>query len=505
MNALGNSILTILAAIAVITFGGTAGCGSSSIRQNADGNFSLGKFYSEKKEIKIGGSKFFIDEGFIIVNENPDDKNSRRIQLPVTRIRSSNKNPLQPVFWFNGGPGMTNMKYEPDESLLLNHDVVLVGYRGVDGSIKLDAPEITKAMKGDGDDLLGNNSMKMMTDAIDSFSIRMKREKIDLNFYTILEVISDFETARKALRYDKINLLSASYGTRVALLYSYLRPDFINRSVMVGANPPGRFLWEPKKIDDQLSVYDSLYSEFGKRKNISLTKTMKTVLENLPNRWSIFKLDAGKIKTASFAMLYHRESSALAFDAFIKASEDDFSGLYMLQRVYDFVIPSMMTWGDFFAKGLSADFDSSVNYKNILSDSSTIMGSPLSYLIWRSEPKIFSVRSISKELRVARDSNTETLIVSGNLDFSTPAEYAAEELLPKLKNGKQIVLKDLGHVDDLMNRQPEAFSHLLNEYFGKGIADDSKFVYQPMDFNPPVDLSFWAKALYPFVAIASLF
>jgi pimeloyl-ACP methyl ester carboxylesterase len=40
----------------------------------------------------------------------------------------------------------------------------------------------------------------------------------------MVDVIADFENARNALGYDRINLMSASYGTRVALLYAYLHP-----------------------------------------------------------------------------------------------------------------------------------------------------------------------------------------------------------------------------------------------------------------------------------------
>ena len=58
-----------------------------------------------------------------------------------------------------------------------------------------------------------------------------------------------------ALGYGRIDLLSESAGTRTAMVYSWRHPDSINRSVMVGANPPGNFLWDPSATDEQIARY----------------------------------------------------------------------------------------------------------------------------------------------------------------------------------------------------------------------------------------------------------
>ena len=52
------------------------------------------------------------------------------------------------------------------------------------------------------------------------------------------------EAARAALGYDRINLLSYSYGTRVAMIYAWMYPGSIHRSAMIGVNPRGNFAWE---------------------------------------------------------------------------------------------------------------------------------------------------------------------------------------------------------------------------------------------------------------------
>ena len=90
---------------------------------------------------------------------------------------------------------------------------------------------------------------------------------------------------------------------------------------------------------------------------------------------------------------------------------------------------------------------------------------------------------IPDEYRQVRASNVETLLVSGSVDGTTPARYATEELLPSLSNGQQVILSEFGHVGDVWSLQPEATMHLLTTFYDTGVADDSLFTYQPMNFD----------------------
>jgi pimeloyl-ACP methyl ester carboxylesterase len=93
---------------------------------------------------------------------------------------------------------------------------VLVGYRGVDGSSVLDSPEIASAILGDGQDVTSPASLQLVADAMRACAARLKAEGVDLAGYSIPEVVADLEAARAALGYDTLNLLSESFGTRVA-------------------------------------------------------------------------------------------------------------------------------------------------------------------------------------------------------------------------------------------------------------------------------------------------
>lgn len=481
------------------------GCSSTTFIKEVPIHLKQGKLYLAPKTIEVEGKQFNSEEGFIVVKENPSDTLSRRNMLPVLRICSTNKNPSEPIFLLNGGPGISNMKYRPSAALLENHDFVLVGYRGVDGSIELKSDEVEEAMEGVDGDLLSDKSLRSLSEALESFSKKLKTRNVDLAHYTIVDVISDLESVRNAFGYERINLFSISYGTRVALIYSYLHPGTLFRSVMIGVNPPGRFTWDPKKIDEQLAYYDSLFvNDSSRYDGRLLSQSIKIALAKMPSRWSLFKLDPGKIRAITFAMLYHKRSAALVFDCYRAAEEGDYSGLYALQRGYDFIFPGIFVWGDLFAKG-APDYDSTITYVSAMRDSQTVMGSPFSLLIWGSGVGHWPIHTIPPELCRVQHSDVQTLLISGSIDFSTPAEYATNDLLPYLSRGKQIILKEMGHANDILTLQRAAIIHLLIRFYDEGVVDDSKFTYDPMDFDPPINLPLWTKVLYPFVLILSFF
>ncbi len=94
-----------------------------------------------------------------------------------------------------------------------------------------------------------------------------------------------------------------------------------------------------------------------------------------------------------------------------------------------------------------------------------------------------------------RPSNVETLLVSGELDFSTPQQGATKELLPSLRNGHQVVLRGFGHTDSFWSQQPEAGTHLVNTYFDTGKVDRSQYKPQRVDFTPDVTQTALAKGI----------
>jgi pimeloyl-ACP methyl ester carboxylesterase len=397
---------------------------------------------------------------------------------------------------------MSNMRFRPPAWLLANHDVVQVGYRGVDGSVVLNCPEVTGALRDGNGDVLSADSRATLGAAMRRCAERLQTEGVDLEGYTIPEVVADLEAARIKLGYERVNLLSQSYGTRVAQVYAHLHPNRVFRSVMIGVNPPGRFVWEPGTIDAQLVYYARLCTQdpgCGLRTR-NLAETIRTIAHNMPRRWLVFPIDPGKVKVVSFAMLFSRSTAAMVFDAYLAAAAGDASGLVLMSLASNFVVPSLAVWGDFFTKGATADFDASRDYATEMNKPQSVLGSPLSFLFFDPLRGNWPIKMMPEELRRAHPSDVETLLLSGSVDFSTPAEFATDELLPHLSRGKQVIVKEAGHVTDLWGVRPEATRRLLTTFYDSGVADDSLFAYTPMSFRPRLGF----PALFKIVLAAAL-
>lgn len=152
----------------------------------------------------------------------------------------------------------------------------------------------------------------------------------------------------------------------------------------------------------------------------------------------------------------------------------------------------MSTWGEFVCKGYNADFDPTRDYLRDFATGDTVLGSPISRLVFGAAGAI-PVPMLPPDLERPRDSAVETLMLNGNLDVSTPAEAARDELLPHLSRGRQIIFSEMGHVADVWGLQHDAFQHVLVTFYATGVADDSRFVPAPMDFRVRWGLPLLAK------------
>jgi pimeloyl-ACP methyl ester carboxylesterase len=449
----------------------------------------------EQCTVKIGGVRYQADRGTLVVPENRANPISHLIALPVERIHASNPNPAEPIFHLEGGPGISNMKFKAPSWLLADHDIVQVAYRGVDGTPKLDSPEFARAVRGLGGDLFSSASLDAMGTAMAACASRLQAGGVDLAGYTIPAVVEDMEAARQALGYRRIDLLSESYGTRVAQIYADMHPDSLLRSAMIGVNPPGHFLWKPEVIDAQLAYYADLWRQAEGPDAPDLVGAMRSVDGHMPDHWLFLPIDPGKVKVIAFEMLFHRTTAPMIFDAYLAAHGGDPSGLALMSAAYDLIMPTMMTWGEFFAIGSSADYQPGRDYRAELTAPDAVLGAPLSLLTWGSAPGNWPPILMDEEYRRVQPSDVDTLLIGGTVDFSTPAQFATNELLPALRHGRQVIIAEQGHCGDFWGFQPEARQRLLTSFFDTGIADDSLYTILPMDFRPAMRFPVLAKIL----------
>ena len=283
-----------------------------------------------------------ISEATFVVAENREINNSRLLALPLIIYKSSNPYPEEPVFWLTGGPGNSNLTYWPPDELLEQRDVVMLGYRGVDGSTVLACPEFMDGTSGL--NLFSKIAISQMKQNVLACQDNWANNGIDISCYTMTDVIDDMEAVRKVLNYQTINLLSVSYGTRLAQIFATRYPQRVNRSIMVSVNPPGHFVWDPETIDSQIQYYSNLWAHdpvYGEKTD-NLAACMKRVMNNMPERWLFFKIDPDKVRFATFMGLYHTNGSGSVFDTFIAADNGDASGLALVSFMTKWQLKKML-------------------------------------------------------------------------------------------------------------------------------------------------------------------
>ncbi len=214
-----------LANVAVMVVTMLAACGGKQAPVTVPEGAQAGELVGREPCIyERGDVEYAADCGTLVVPENRSEPDSRLIGLPVIRVHALGDISAEPIFWLAGGPGDSNMHFPGLKGLIEDHDIVMVGYRGMDGSVVMECPEMARAATGVGDDLLSESSMANFGEAMTQCADRLQAEGVDLDGYSTPEVVEDMEDARAALGYERVNLLSGSFGTRVAMIYSWMYP-----------------------------------------------------------------------------------------------------------------------------------------------------------------------------------------------------------------------------------------------------------------------------------------
>jgi len=456
-------------------------------------------------EYQPNGSKeeYSAQCGSLIVPERWNVSDSPLMALPIVRIPAKNQTLSQPVFFLQGGPGQSNLSFEPPDWLYADQDVVFVGYRGIDGSVVLSCPNVYRGLKKYiGKDLFNSQAVRENTTAVKKCAADHVKAGVDLQGYTIPNVIEDMEAARTALGYDEINLLSESYGTRVAQIYAAMHPASLHRMVLIGVNTPGRFVWNRTEIDGLINYISDLcaHDPACNNRTDDLAQTVRDVNRTMPKRWLFFKIDPDTVRLGTNFLFLNSRDMAMVFDSYLAAEHGDASGLAMINLLTSLSPINQQILGDLINKAGSVDLE---NYRGIdsISLGNSIMGAPMAEWIWPLAAE-WPLDLISPNLRGFQESNVEMLLVNGTIDFSTPPQ-ALDEVIPYYHKAQTVLLPEFGHVYDVMDLQPEAFRKLIISYYTTGVGDVSGFVYQTLSFEPAMNLPTMAKILVTVVGLVS--
>lgn len=483
-----------LFAIVVVALGlGYLHFASGSNAVSVPSHAHAGQLTLHKCSYTTENGPYLAECGTVVVRENRHDPRSRLIALPVTRVLARSGHPGKPIFWLEGGPGLTNMAFSRANRFAGGHDVVLVGYRGADGTSRLDCPEVVAAREHSRG-FLTVASFNADAAAFKSCAQRLTREGHDLAGYSLSERVDDIDLVRRTLRYRQIDLLSESAGTRTAMIYAWRYPHSIHRSVMIGVNPPGNFLWDAKTTGAQVRRYADLcaHDKGCSSRTTDLAATVHSAYSRIPGHWWFLPIKKGNVQMGAFWGLINATSngggpiaSPLTIDTLLSIDKGDASGAWLLSVFAQLVFPRVLIWGD-----MAAVARSDAGYAKKLYASGrnrgSVIGSPGTDFLWAGGQVLnaWPANPDENEYTQVRDSNVETLLIGGNLDFATPPQNAAFQLLPHLENGHQVVLSNLGHTDDFWAYQPPASTRLISTFLDHGKVDRSLYRHNAIDFEP---------------------
>jgi pimeloyl-ACP methyl ester carboxylesterase len=488
----GAGRITGLALIAVLTLGlGYLHFADSATAVSVPAGAHAGQLTLKSCTYNTEKGAYAADCGTLVVPENRADPHSRLIALPVIRILARSSHPLAPIFHLNGGPGITNMTFPQANRLVAQHDVVMVGYRGVDGSSVLNCPEVTAAVSSSSD-LLAKASLSAYSQAFASCAKRLERSGVDLAGYTLEEQADDIDAARVALGYKRIDLLSESAGTRLAMIYSWMYPNSVDRSVMIGVNPPGNYVYSGAEIDQGIERYSALCAQQPacRARTANLAASMQHTAAHMPSSWLGLPIKPGNVLVGTFLGLTESTSEAsplsgpMTLDSWISAAHGDPSGFWLLSTMAGQILPTSFVWGEFASIGM-ADAKPAEHYFSSGANRGSIIGNPLAEFLWGAGgmARAWPANPSENQYTSVPNSNVPTLLIGGTLDFETPAQNATNELLPHLSHGHQVILSGLGHADDFDAYEPSASTQLLTTFYATGRVDTSRYTPNVVSFT----------------------
>jgi len=257
-----------------------------------------------------------------------------------------------PVFLLAGGPGQSAVSVAtltmPLFARLNNRrDIVFVDQRGTGGSAPLNCQDPEHETLAEQSDPDRQFRLAMACKAA-LLKLPYIKSDSDLGHFTTWVAVQDLDAVRRALGAERIDLVGASYGTRVALEYLRQFPRAVRRSVLDGVAPPDMALPASYSLDNQ-AAFDGLVAAClaepaCARDHSGLRAKFKAVLQSLPRPVKVaqplsgqveeFVLSRDMLLAAVRSALYSPALAAALPEAIEAAARDDFAPLIGLHATF---------------------------------------------------------------------------------------------------------------------------------------------------------------------------
>jgi len=450
------------------------------------------------EKIQFQGEEFDGMRGTLYVPQNRKQPDSKVIELPVIVVKALGPNPDYPVFQFGGGPGLSNMSGQGVNELdLQKHDIVLVGYRGVDGTPTLSHPMFSEVLKIP--DALSESGIRAIGAKAKHAVQQLREAGIDVSQYSIQNTIEDVEAARIALGYGKINVTGGSYGGSVVAAYCLMYPNSIHRAVMIEAPFPYDIAFgRPEQIDARFEHINELWKKDpnSAARSADIVRTIRNVLANLPAEYKGIRIDPSKVRfMTSFGITDRRVYANMVLDAYVSAEKGDFGSIAAMCLMYDQFMGFMQCPGDLLAKTYSSVTDPERDFVAELRDPASVVGSPMSMIAWGGfQYSDWPVEPFVKRCPQTEKSDVETLIFYGSKQTGEPLRDMNKE---RFTHAHWVILDDLGHTD-VWTITASGTHHLIQRFLDEGVVDTSRIgPIPPWDFLPEATFSQLLQQMMP--------
>lgn len=172
--------------------------------------------------------------GYLVIPENRDNPESRKIQLAVMRIESHDPTSREPpIVYLEGGPGgaaIPDYAYFYRHAFRDTHDIILVDQRGTGFSRpSLNCPEF--------DQRNGRDPLRGCVQ-------RLRADDIDLSAYHSRASAADVAALIDVLELESVHLYGTSYGSRLALTIMRDYPQHLRSVILEAVYPPNVNLYD---------------------------------------------------------------------------------------------------------------------------------------------------------------------------------------------------------------------------------------------------------------------
>ena len=179
--------------------------------------------------------------GTFEVFEDREHKAGRKIALKIVVYSATGTDQApDPLFYIPGGPGSAATEDAPYVAQQMakireHRDLVFVDQRGTGGSNPLNCNFFNP-----------KDLQSYLGDYFPLPDVRKCREELEpkanLKLYTTEIAVDDLEDVRRALGYEKINIIGGSYGTRVAQVFLKRHPHGVRAIILHGVSPTNQLM-----------------------------------------------------------------------------------------------------------------------------------------------------------------------------------------------------------------------------------------------------------------------